>query len=471
MNCSNFGHEVSPGAGCCTYCGGALDRSSGLLPRSGWQKHSVPSRRLLAEFARYRGSVLAFTASLLTILLLVACAGSPGPRPPDDSLLWQYDTGTEDELLIVSPTVVEGVLYAGSDENRVYAFDAVTGKLFWSFESKNDLRLPFLVAGGVVFVEDLRSLHALDASTGELLWRSEASHFSVSEAIIYQGTGTADGGLEVSAIDGRSGQRMWVTNVPRSSPIPLLFPLTAVGGNVYVSDEFQVHALDSTTGKLVWTLDVGDLVQAPPTASNEVVFIQSYTTAYALDRSTGERLWSYETDRAETGFPSVVADGVWYLNDWSLRALDAATGQPLWSFAVDQKAADLMEASSRPLAVSGGLVFASTVFTYRPKRNAVHALDASTGDEMWSLGEGWDTSSILVADGVLYAHSVSGDLHTLDARTGEPIWSLAIGYHWWRRPFAVSEGVVYVGYLPTTWTEGQGRPSSGVYAFAAPSHK
>ncbi len=72
---------------------------------------------------------------------------------------------------------------------------------------------------------------------------------------------------------------------------------------------------------------------------------------------------------------------------------------------------------------------------------------------------------------MLYAHSPSGYLHTLDARTGEPIWSLDIGYHLWLRPFAVSEGVFYVGYQPTTWIEGQGKPSSGVYAFAAPSHK
>ena len=70
----------------------------------------------------------------------------------------------------------------------------------------------------------------------------------------------------------------------------------------------------------------------------------------------------------------------------------------------------------------------------------------------------------MVADGVVYAHSLSGYLHTLDARTGESFWSLDVGYHWWRRPFAVSEGVVYVGYLPTTWTEGEERRVTGYQA-------
>ena len=392
---------------------------------------------------------------------------------PDDSLIWQYETGALDEFVIVSPTVVEGVVYAGSDEDRVYALDAETGKLLWSFEVESDLSIPPLVSGGVVFAEDIASIYALDAATGTELWRSELfysselSSSSVSGATAYQGTETADG-LEVSAIDGRTGNQTWATNVPRSSPIPLLFPLTAAGANVYVSDEFQVRALDSTTGKLVWSFDTGDVVQSPPTASNGAVFLRSYTTAYALDESTGEQLWSYEVDSVETDSPPVVMDGVWYLNDSALRTLDAATGQLLWSFAVDEEKAGLGEAATRPLAVAEGMVFVQTLFTYEPGRNALHALDTATGDEVWSLGADWDLSSIMVVDGVLYAHSLSGYLHTLDALTGEPIWSVHVGYHWWQRPFAVSDDVVYVGYLPTTWTEGQGSPSSGVYAFTAP---
>ena len=364
-----------------------------------------------------------------------------GPPPPNDSLIWQYDTGTEGEMVIVSPTVVQGVVYAGSYKG-VYALDAETGELLWSFESESDLSPPPLVAGGVVFVEDLANLYALDAATGKELWRSEPSSFSVSGATVYQVTEPMSNmKAELSATDGRSGEKMWATNVSRSLP-------TAVGGNVYVSDNLRrVHALDSTTGKLVWSFDAGDVVQVPPTASNGVVFIRSYAVAYALDESTGEKLWSYEVDSAETVFPPVVVDGVWYLNDRFLRALDAATGQPLWSF---EKGFVL-----RVYEVAEGMVFVSAA-------GAFHALDAATGEEAWSLGVDWDLSSIMVVDGVLYAHSLGGYLHTLDARTGEPIWSANIGYHWWQRPFAVSEGVVYVGY--------QGA-DSGIYAFTAPSGK
>ncbi len=272
-----------------------------------------------------------FQGKLLTCLagLLLPDDGRPaaGPPPPDDSLIWQYDTGTEGELVIVSSTVIEGVVYASSYENRVYALDAETGELLWSFEAESDLDIPPLVAGGVVFVEDLANLYALDASTGDLLWMKSAHAALVSDGIVYIPTSPRDDDFSVSAVDAVSGEQLWATKMPMPrSGLPLLFPLTAAGSNVYVSDDHRVHALDSTIGKLVWTLDAGDPVTAPPTASNGAVFLRSYTTAYALDESTGEELWSHEVDSAESSFPPVVVDDVWYLNGSSLRALDAATG-------------------------------------------------------------------------------------------------------------------------------------------------
>ena len=422
----------------------------------------TPVRRRLRQVQSWAILTLLGAASVV-----FAACGDTTPTPSDDSLIWQYDTGTEGELVIVSPTVTGGVVYASSYEDSVYALDAESGELLWTFEADSDLSPPPPVVGGVVFVEDLDNLYALDAATGKELWRSEPLYFSVSGESAYQGTETADG-LEVSAIDGWSGEKMWATNVSRSF-FPLFFPLTAAGSNVYVSDDHRVHALDSTTGKLVWTLDAGDQVTAPPTASNGVVFLRTYTTAYALDESTGGEIWSHEVDSAESNFPLVV-DGVWYLNDWSLRALDSATGQLVWSFAVDKEKADLGEATSQPLAVAEGMVFVNTVFTYESSRNAFHALDAVAGDEVWSIDDSGLTS-IMVVDEVLYAHSLDGYLHTLDARTGEPIWSVDIGYHRRQRPFAVSEGVVYMGYLPTSWPGGAPRPLSGVRAYAAPSRR
>ncbi len=419
-----------------------------------------------------KGTVYLLTVAALILILLTACLGGDARSPDDPTVVWKYDTGAldESELLIVSPTVVESVVYAGSYDGKVYALDARTGEPLWSFETKSDPDVPPIVAEGVVHVVDLEAHYALDAATGRGLWRSEAHYFTEDGTIAFMVTEAADG-LGLGAIDGITGEHKWVAHVPRSSSIPLRFPPTAAGQNIFISDDSRVHALDATSGELEWSLDTTDIVDTPPTTSNGVVFLRSYSTAYALDESTGEQLWSYEAHHAGTGTLPVVVDGTWYLDDWSLRALDAATGQLLWSFAVDDEKADQMEASSTPLEVAEGMVFVQTLFTYEPAKNAFHALDAGTGDEIWSLGSDWDLSSVLVVDGVLYANSLSGYLHALDVRTGELIWSVEIGYHWWNRPFAVSEGMVYVGYVPETRMDGKENTSSGIYAFPVPSIK
>ena len=372
---------------------------------------------------------------------------SPVPLPPEESLLWQYRTGNEGELVIVSPTVADGAVFAGSHNDHVYALDAETGDLLWSFETASDLDPPPTVAGGVVFVQDL----ALDASTGELLWSDEGSIvLGANGRTGYTATETSDDFI-VSALDAASGDQIWTTEVSRSM-LPLFFPLTPTGKNIYVSDDHEVHALDASTGELVWSFRAESPVQTPPTGAAGKVYMISGYTAHALDEATGEPLWSYEpvvTGTRAYLSPPVVVDGIYYLPADELHALDAATGQRLWSSDVRHP--------SEEAVVSDGMVFVTDIL------GSLYALDAATGASVWSLAEeDWGLTAVQVVDGILYAHSLTGFVHTFDARTGEPIWSLEIGYHWWRRPFAVSGGVMYVGYQLA---------DSGVYAFTAPGNR
>ena len=372
----------------------------------------------------------------------------------DATILWQYRT---DNSVNVSPTVADGVVYATSYEGHVYALDAETGKLLWSFKAASNLPSPPLVADGVVHVGDSDNHHyALNASTGELLWRDGSGSGGsnnaplVSDGIVYIPSSPRSENFSVRAVDAASGEQMWVSEVSRSG-FPLFFPLTAVGSNLYLSDDQQVHALDGTTGELVWSFHVG--TQVPPTASGGVTYFVElersedelvYVLIYALDESTGTLLWSYKADYAALGFPfpPLVVDNVVYLAARELEALDTSTGQRLWSYDVNYPQVS---------TVVNGMVFVINIL------GSLYVLDAETGALVWSR-EDWQLSSVLVVNGVLYADSHDGYLHTLNARTGEPIWSVDIGYQW-RRRFAVSGGVVYVGYQLA---------DSGVYAFTAP---
>ena len=107
----------------------------------------------------------------------------------------------------------------------------------------------------------------MDALTGDLLRNDETWHeeLLLNDGTLYIAVWRIDGDSSVSvrAVDEDSGDKMWEADVSRSSELPLLFPLTATGANVYVSDDYQLHSLDSSTGKLAWSFDAGDVVEVP----------------------------------------------------------------------------------------------------------------------------------------------------------------------------------------------------------------
>ena len=97
-------------------------------------------------------AALEFTVGLLNCVpeqMLPGDAGPPDPPQADESLLWRYPTG---EWVVNAPTVADGAVYFGSDDNHVYALDTETGELLWRFETDDVIRSSPTVAGGAVYV-------------------------------------------------------------------------------------------------------------------------------------------------------------------------------------------------------------------------------------------------------------------------------------------------------------------------------
>jgi outer membrane protein assembly factor BamB len=81
------------------------------------------------------------------------------------------------------PTFAYGALYTGSQDGTVYALDAKTGCIRWTFRTTAEVRTPIVVQstadanGGVplAFFGDLIGrVYAVDALTGRELWRIKA---------------------------------------------------------------------------------------------------------------------------------------------------------------------------------------------------------------------------------------------------------------------------------------------------------
>jgi eukaryotic-like serine/threonine-protein kinase len=86
---------------------------------------------------------------------------SPSPPEPLDHAVqkWVFPTG---EAVSSSPTVVNGVLYVGSNDSSVYALDASTGQQIWAFQTGGAVSSSPTVVNGVLYVgSDDHNVYAL----------------------------------------------------------------------------------------------------------------------------------------------------------------------------------------------------------------------------------------------------------------------------------------------------------------------
>ena len=130
-----------------------------------------------------------------------------------------------------TPLVVDGVMYLTTPENAVYALDAATGNVFWTYQHDVSETLALCcgkqsrgvaVRGDRLYLTTMDAhLIALDAPTGTELWdRTIADHlagYSMTAAplvvndLVITGTGGGEFGIRgwVDAYDAETGERRW----------------------------------------------------------------------------------------------------------------------------------------------------------------------------------------------------------------------------------------------------------------------
>ena len=117
-------------------------------------------------------------------------------------------------------------------------------------------------------------------------------------------------------------------------------------GVVYLgANDYNVYAVNATTGTKMWNYATGDTAKSWPAVANGVVYIGSADlNIYALDGASGALLWLYVTS-GQVNSSLAVANGVVYVgcDDENVYALDAKTGTKLWNYttggSVDSSAA------------------------------------------------------------------------------------------------------------------------------------
>jgi outer membrane protein assembly factor BamB len=275
----------------------ALDADSGDVRWARRQKGEIAATPAITEDAVY-------VSSMDGVLSAYGLAGTHR---------WDFSTGSPIES---SPLVVDGLVYVGAHNGRLYAVDARTGRQRWSFQAPGDIKGSAALANGYVVVGDYAgNVHALDPRTGAERWTYTGGvRFYGGPAVSGSTIVIGDVGGAVIALDARTGAERWrhSTGGAYVYSTPAIADGTAFIGSY--TGTFQALSLDD--GSVRWSFDVGGRISGSATVVDGVVYVarlyapgQARAT-YGLDTRTGAI--RYEADDGRYS-PAVGAGRTLYL--------------------------------------------------------------------------------------------------------------------------------------------------------------
>lgn len=284
----------------------------------------------------------------------------------------------------------------------------------------------------------LRRAWSADVGTG-----SSSKGKLTASPVVYGGrVFTLDATARVTALSASSGSAIWrVSLVPENEREEGGFGggLAIENGRLYAATGFgTVVALDSATGKVLWTKNIGVPVRASPTAVDDKVFVVTTEGhVYALAGYDGGELWTFRGIPERTSIisnPSPAVEGgvvVVPYPSGELVALRADDGTPVWteSLARTRTVSSLASLSdaARP-AIAGGVVYAVG------HGGRLIATEIKSGERLWSLNVAGTQAPVVAGDNV-FVVDTSGQLHAITRRDGKVIWTAKLpGTSTWSGP-------------------------------------
>lgn len=382
------------------------------------------------------------------------------------------------DTLTKGPMIFDGAYHdglffrGGTDDNTLYAFNAPTGKIVWTYTPPNDengyfTTGPAIAYGTVYEMNKDGYLYALNEKTGALQWkyRSPDNNFmwpgmpTVADGKIYVTTGqyaAYNGPAQISefaCLNAYNGQTIWTLPIealaPRESAIVAYGTLYLIPGNVTgavdttsgteYSTSNELWAIGGTPATPYPTPTATPTVAPTPTPAPALTPISASTKsdwpmfrADPVHSSTAAEgpsnltvAWKFTAEGAVISSPAVVDGRVYFgSQDKNVYAVDASNGDLIWKYTTGGSIEDSP-------AVAGGMVYIESDDGY------LYCLNADNGALRWhtSVGSNLEftyanlvlTSSPVVSGSMVYIGSLDGNLYALNANTGAVVWKAPAG--------------------------------------------
>jgi quinohemoprotein ethanol dehydrogenase len=354
-------------------------------------------------------------------------------------LAWSLDLPGEVSLE-ATPLEVNGTIYFTGSETKVYAVDAKTGEIKWTYDPQvwkhNPDKMHFSFGAnrgmayenGKVFAAALDGrLFALDANTGKELWVAESipsGMLNVSTGAprvmngkVIIGNGGADFGSRgfVTAFDANTGAQLWRFFITPGSP-----------------EQNKGDPAMEAAAK-TWSPDFWKHTGGGGTAWNGMTFDPELDRVYIGTGNSGP----YDPNLRD---PNGGDD----LYNVSIVALDAKSGKYIWHYQENQR--DCWDYKSTP-----NIIMATIPINGQPREVLLHAptngffyvLDRKTGK---LLNEPGKTTDITWAKNIDLKTGRPNEYPNIRYETGETnLWPGSIGGHNWQAmSFDPKTGLVYI---------------------------
>ncbi|RIK65734.1 MAG: serine/threonine protein kinase [Planctomycetota bacterium] len=320
---------------------------------------------------------------------------------------WRFETG---ELVQSSAAIVEGVVYVGCDDGKLYALDLKTGSARWKFDTKSAIKSsPTVYEGLVLFGDDDGVLHAVRARDGSEKW-SFKTEAEIAASVNCKGDrlvfGSYDGSLYCLAL--ADGKLLWKF----STESRIHGTSAIVDGRVLVAgcDE-NLHVIRLEDGTPERAVLMGGVSGCSAAMAGDRVYVGTFgNQVLAIDWKKGERVWMYENPDRQFPYMASAAltDRLVVIGgrDKVIHALDRETGREVWSFQTQAR----VESSA---VIVGERVFAGS------SDGNLYELDLATGTERWRFETGAGLiASPAVGEGCLVVGADDGVIYCFGEKRG-----------------------------------------------------
>jgi len=288
------------------------------------------------NFERRTPSKPNFEVPVVPVVPSVQSVPSAPAKETDSAAVWAYATKGPIGWM-ASPCLSrdEKLVYVCSADGRLYAVDARSGKLAFSYDAKAPLlSSPLITEEKLILTDTQGKVHALDPQTGSDIWVVESNSNNVASMVaspVVHGHSVivCDRRGVVTALDIRLGMKLWtftaadaIVAAPKVHGDKLFFGTR--GG--------QVYAVQCASGKQAWKyVAVGKILSTPVTTVDTVYLGSQSGLFFALDAEAGRLMWELQTEGAiATGGVMVYTSVIFASQDKWLYCCEKYDGSLKW---------------------------------------------------------------------------------------------------------------------------------------------